>query len=119
MILSRAHFDLKHQSKLIVSLVNSDYTFLFDLQGLEKCTPEWKLIKLLSNNGKAAPHPLCFTICPDQEKIVVGFDDNRLLVLDIHGKCLNQWSKVNNERFPSNFLKRYNRYIDITPVSST
>lgn len=62
--------------------------------------------------------PLTLTVCPDQEKMVVAYDTNRIMVFDIHNKCLHPWSRHNDDLFPQNFLKRYNRMIGSTALST-
>ena len=92
--------------------MNSEYTFLLDLQ--DGCKVEWKLLK-----SETDALPLCFALCPDSDRLVIGYDDNRIAVVDIHNKSLSEWSKMNKNRFPSNFLKRYNRYMGILALTST
>ena len=63
--------------------------------------------------------PLTLTVCPDQEKMVVAYDTNRIMVFDINNRCLHPWSRRNDDLFPLNFLKRYNRMIGSTALSSS
>jgi hypothetical protein len=63
--------------------------------------------------------PLTLTVCPDQEKMVAAYDTNRIMVFDINNRCLHQWSRMNDDLFPLNFLKRYNRMIGSTALSSS
>ena len=64
------------------------------------------------------PLPLAITTCPDSEKMVVGYDSNKIMVLDIHNKCLHPWSRNNDHRFPQNFLNRFNKFIGATALSA-
>lgn len=63
--------------------------------------------------------PLTLTVCPDQEKLVVAYDTNRIMVFDINNRCLHPWSRSNDDLFPMNFLKRYNRMIGSTALNSS
>ena len=94
---------------LIIYFVNDDMFFMFDL---DKKSIYWNLPKI---QGFA----LTLTICPDQEKMVVAYDTNRIMVFDINNRCLHSWSRRNDELFPKNFLKRYNRMIGSTALSSS
>ena len=69
--------------------------------------------KNIQNN----PLPLCMTICPEAEKMVLAYDNNKIKVLDINNKCLHPWTHRNDSLFPPNFLSRYNRLIGATALS--
>lgn len=62
---------------------------------------------------------LCMTFCPENEKAVVAYDTNKIMVFDINNKCLHSWSRQSSANFPSNFLNRYNRLVGICALSST
>ena len=62
--------------------------------------------------------PLCMTVCPEAEKIVVAYDSNKIQVLDINNRCLHQWTHKNDNHFPKNFLSRFNRLIGVTALSA-
>lgn len=79
----------------------------------------WQLPKPSKSDYRSSPLPLAVTVCPDSEKMAVAYDSNKLMVFDIHNRCLHSWSRKNDELFPSNFLKRYNRIIGATAVSAT
>jgi len=64
------------------------------------------------------PMPLAITVCPDSEKMVVGYDSNKIMVFDIHNKCLHPWTRANDSHFPQNFLKRFNKFVGATALSS-
>jgi len=51
--------------------------------------------------------------------MVVAFDSNKIMVYDINNKCLHPWTRENDNLFPQNFLKRYNRLIGATALSET
>ena len=63
------------------------------------------------------PTPLAITVCPDSEKMVVGYDSNKIMVFDIHNKCLHPWTRANDSYFPQNFLNRFNKFVGATPLS--
>lgn len=75
---------------LIINFVNDDMFCMFDL---DKKSVYWNLPKI---QGFA----LTLTICPDQEKMVVAYDSNRIMVFDINNRCLHPWSRKNDELFP-------------------
>ena len=60
--------------------------------------------------------PLCAH--SDQDKLILAYDSNKILVLDLLNKRIHDWSKKNSaDRLPANFLNRYNRIVGITQVS--
>jgi hypothetical protein len=62
--------------------------------------------------------PLCAH--SDQDKLIIAYDTNKILVLDLLNKRIHDWSRKNPaDKFPMNFLNRYNRIVGITQVSST
>ena len=62
---------------------------------------------------------LCMTVCPENDKMVIGYDSNKIKVFDIYNKCFHSWTKQNDNLFPENFLSRYNRLIGVTALSAT
>ena len=60
--------------------------------------------------------PLCAH--SDQDKLILAYDSNKLLVLDLLNKRIHDWSKRNSaDRLPANFLNRYNRIVGITQIT--
>mmetsp|Transcript_4020 Transcript_4020/g.6030 ORF Transcript_4020/g.6030 Transcript_4020/m.6030 type:complete len:273 (-) Transcript_4020:224-1042(-) len=115
-VVNRVYFDEAHQNKLVLSLANADLSFLFNLD-LQSEQPTAKLAwKLLRPEGSSSL-PLVFAICPESERLVVGYDDNRLVVLNLLDFGLHEWSKVNHDRIPKNFLRRYNRFTGALSLS--
>ena len=62
---------------------------------------------------------LSLSICPQLEKLVVAYDSNHIQVFDLLNKCLHAWSRTNGDRFPSNFLSRFNRLVGVTTLTET
>ena len=62
---------------------------------------------------------LCMTVCPENEKMVIAYDNNKIKVFDIYNKCFHKWTNENDNSFPDNFLSRYNRLIGVTALSAT
>lgn len=94
--------------------------------GVEASQFYWKLPKnkvdyvYQSRDSKKlhTPIPLCMTVCPEAEKMVLAYDNNKIQVLDINNKCLHPWTRQNETLFPANFLNRYNRLIGVTALSA-
>jgi hypothetical protein len=60
--------------------------------------------------------PLCAH--SDQDKLVVAYDSNKIVVFDLLNHRLHDWSRRNPaSSFPSNFLNRFNRIFGITQVA--
>ena len=53
----------------------------------------------------------------DLDKLVVAYDSNRVAVFDLNNKRLHDWTKQNLEKFPSNYLTRFNRIVGIVQLS--
>lgn len=49
----------------------------------------------------------------DQDKLVVAYDNNQVVVYDLLNKKLHEWSKTHMDKLPKNFLNRYNRMVGI------
>lgn len=99
-------FEVDHQY-LTIAYLNQNGVRMYDLSNNKIY---WDL-----------PHfdlPLCAASSPDGEKLVIGYASNMIRVFDIMNKCLHQWSRENDDHFPSNFLNRYNRLIGSTPLSN-
>ena len=60
--------------------------------------------------------PLCCH--SDQDKLIVCYDSNKVVIYDILNKRIHDWSKKNLDKIPANFLNRYNRIVGITEINS-
>lgn len=79
---------------------------MFDLK---KLTLSWNLPKL--------EHDVPLNCHADQDKLIVVYDSNKIIAYDLNNMRLHDWSLANMNKFPSNFLNRYNRIVGITQVS--
>ena len=75
----------------------------------------WSLPKPLAKRAVG----LSLSVCPQLEKLVVAYDSNHIQVFDLLNKCLHPWSRTNGDRFPNNFLTRFNRLLGVTTLSET
>ena len=101
---------------LAINFINSAM-FIFKIQSLESSSLYWELPKSTSETS-LNPLALCMSFCPENEKAVVAYDTNKIVVFDINNKCLHHWSRISDQNFPSNFLNRYNRLIGCCSLSS-
>jgi hypothetical protein len=61
--------------------------------------------------------PLC--AYSTQDLLLVCYDSNKVQVYDILNHRLHDWSRKNpTNKFPTNFLNRFNRIIGITQLST-
>lgn len=61
--------------------------------------------------------PLCAH--SDQDKLIVCYDSNKIAVFDLLNFRMHEWSRRNLDKFPQNFLNRFNRIVGITPINAT
>jgi hypothetical protein len=99
-------------AKFVDKFLIINFTSGFYMFDLDKKSLYWTLPKV---KGMA----LALTVCPDHEKMLVAYDTNKIMVFDINNRCLHPWSRRNDEMFPVNFLKRYNRMVGVTSLSSS
>ena len=64
----------------------------------------------------AIPNELPLACTSDQDKLVVAYDTNKIAVFNLIGKKLYDWTKENLEKFPGNYLNRFNRIIGISQI---
>ena len=93
---------------LFVSLLNLNSFVMIDTQKKELV---WNLPRMDSDI------PLCAH--SDQDKLIVCYDSNKVVVFDLLNRKLHDWSKRNSERLPQNFLNRFNRIIGITAINES
>ncbi len=102
-LLNFVHFNPRTHA-LFVSLVNLN---MFLQISLSSRNIEWVLPSLKDS------FPLCAH--SDQDKLVIAYDSNKILVLDLLNKRIHDWSRRNPaDKFPQNFLNRFNRIVGIT-----
>jgi hypothetical protein len=102
-IINLAHFHPSSQ-RLFLSFINLQHFIMLD-------TSSRKLVWALPALGGEIP--LC--ALSDHDKLVVCYDSNHVQVFDLLNKRLHDWSRRNGpERFPQNFLTRYNRMVGLT-----
>jgi len=107
-IVGFVHFNPK-TGHLFVSFANSGLFVMFDI-------PTRKIVWNIPKVEK--DRPLC--AYSDQDKLIVAYDSNKILVYDLLNHKLHDWSRRNPpSNFPSNFLNRFNRIIGITSISLT
>ena len=51
------------------------------------------------------------------DKLLVGYDSNRIAVFDLVNKQIHPWTNKNLNRLPRNFLNRYNKFAGALQVS--
>lgn len=69
----------------------------------------------LPNMSKSMGIPLCVT--SDMDKIVFVHDSNKISILDVVNRRLHPWMKQQANRFPANWLNRYNRLVGINQLT--
>jgi hypothetical protein len=103
---------------LVVNFMHDELMLIFKIE--ESMPVEsslyWSMPKLSSSTER--PLALCLTFCPENENIVVAYDNNKIQVFDGLNKCLHSWSKQSADCFPSNFLNRYNRMVGCCALSA-
>jgi hypothetical protein len=57
------------------------------------------------------------TAISDSDKLVVAYDNNKIVVFDTQNKEMHSWSKKNIDKFPKNYLNRFNRIIGLVKIS--
>ena len=100
---------------LAVSFVTGKM-LMFKIETLEKSELYWEMPNLTNESN---PIALCMSFCPENEKAVVAYDTNKIVVFDIHNKCLHDWSRISDQNFPKNFLNRYNRLVGCCSLSTS
>ena len=80
---------------LAVNFINSEMMFVFRISNIESSNLYWELPKLTSESS-LNPLALCMTFCPENEKAVVAYDTNKIMVFDINNKCLHNWSRISD-----------------------
>ena len=103
---------------LVVNFLHVEMMLVFKI---EETTPAdsslyWSMPKLSSSSER--PLALCMTFCPENENIVVAYDNNKIQVFDGLNRCLHSWSKQSADSFPTNFLNRYNRMVGCCALSA-
>lgn len=105
-IVGFVHFNPK-TGHLFVSLANSGLFVMFDI-------PTKKIVWNIPKVEK--DRPLC--AYSDQDKLIVAYDSNKILVFDLLNHKLHDWSRRNPpSTFPPNFLNRFNRIVGLTCIS--
>jgi len=99
-----------------VAHFNSQTAHLFlacadlSLAMLDTTSAPLKLLWTLPSMGR----PL--SMHADQDKLVVCYDTNHVVVFDLLNHRVHEWSK-RNAVFPANFLNRFNRIVGVTQLS--
>jgi len=104
-IINFAYYNSK-SGHLFVSLVNLNHLIMISTTAKE-------VVWTLPNMGHE--RPLC--AYSDQDKLIVCYDSNKVVVFDLLNRRLHDWSKRNNDKFPKNYLSRFNRIVGITALS--
>lgn len=107
-IVNFMHFNSK-SGHLFISFFSLSAFLMIDTNSKNKLI--WNLPRLEKDV------PLCAH--SDQDKLVVCYDSNKVQVFDLLNKKIHDWSKRNMDKFPQNFLNRFNRFVGITAVSTT
>ncbi|CDW74499.1 u3 small nucleolar rnaassociated protein [Stylonychia lemnae] len=94
--------------KLYVSFANLQFFAEFDLT---KQQLSWNL-PMIENSLSLCAHS-------DQDKLIVAYDSNKVTVFDLNNKKIHSWSAANQDKFPQNYLTRFNRTVGIAQVSSS
>ncbi len=100
-IVTGAHFN-PVSNRLVLAFASSKYFSVIDL-GV-KNTLYWRLPSL-TNQGI----PLVFS--SDVDKLLVGYDSNRLAIFDLLNRQVHPWTNKNLNAMPKNFLNRYNKFV--------
>eukprot|EP00347_Sterkiella_histriomuscorum_P013585 403364154 len=106
-LINFASYNAKSQI-LFVSFMNQNLFVTFDLN---KKKLIWNL-PYLENEIPLSLHS-------DQDKLVVAYDSNKIMVYDLLNKKIHDWSAQNSNQLPRNFMTRFNRFVGITQLSSS
>ena len=100
-LINLVHFNPK-SSSLFLSFLDLSLFLVLDIK---TSSISWVL--------PAITNELPLACVSDLDKLVVAYDSNRIAVFDLNNKRLHDWTKQNLERFPNNFLSRFNRIVGI------
>lgn len=71
------------------------------------------LVWQVPSQGSSVP----LAMISDSLKLLIAYDSNKILAYDTQAFELHSWSKANIDKFPKNFLNRFNRIIGLTQIN--
>ena len=106
-VVTAAHFN-PVSNRLVLAFASAKYFSVIDL-GV-KNTLYWRLPSM-KNQGI----PLVFA--SDMDKLLVGYDSNRVAVFDLLNRQIHPWTNKNLNAMPKNFLSRYNKFAGVIQLN--